>query len=125
MHEPYKGTRRRGARGFAVGVGKGLAGAVIRPTAGVLKLTNNMAGAWVAMTHGLTGGVGAEGGAGGARGPGRVRPPRMLHDGLQRIAPFSMAEALARHVLTSTAEGRYLQEQCYLEWLPLMAADGC
>ena len=58
VHEPYMGARRRGARGFAVGVGKGLAGAVIRPTAGVLQLTNNMAGAWVAMTHGLTGGEG-------------------------------------------------------------------
>ena len=110
VHEPYMGARRRGARGFAVGVGKGLAGAVIRPTAGVLQLTNNMAGAWVAMTHGLTGGEGGEGGASGTRGPGRVRPPRMLHDQLQRIAPFSMAEALGRHVLTTAEEGQYLQE---------------
>jgi hypothetical protein len=110
VQEPYMGARRRGACGFAVGVGKGLAGAVIRPTAGVLQLTNNMAGAWVAMTHGLTGGEGGEGGAGGTRGPGRVRPPRMLHDQLRRIAPFSMAEALARHVLTTAEEGQYLQE---------------
>ena len=34
----------------------------------------------------------------------------MLHDNLQRIAPFSMSEALARHVLTSTEEGKFLTE---------------
>ena len=35
----------------------------------------------------------------------------MLHDQLRRIAPFSMAEALARHVLTTAEEGQqYLQE---------------
>ena len=37
----------------------------------------------------------------------------MLHDrheGLQRIAPFSLAEALARHVLTTAEDGKYLSE---------------
>ena len=40
---------------------------------------------------------------------GRVRPPRMLHGKERRIAPYSIAEALAKHVLTSADEGKYLQ----------------
>lgn len=106
VYEPFKGAREHGARGFAVGVGKGLAGAALRPTAGLLHFADRWAGAWVAMTHGLTG----EGEGEAAGRAGRVRPPRMLHDSHQRLAPFSMAEALARHVLTSTEEGKYLSE---------------
>ena len=91
IYEPLKGARRHGARGFAVGVGKGLAGAALRPTAGLLKLADSWAGAWVLLTTGLTG-EGSDGsGPHGAR-IGRVRPPRMLHDHLQRIAPFAMSE---------------------------------
>ena len=119
VYEPLKGARRHGARGFAVGVGKGIAGAALRPTAGVLQLANSWAGAWVLLTHGLTG----EGGEGGAGiGGSRVRPPRMLHDNQMRIAPFSMSEALARHVLTSTEEGKYLSEP--LLHCDLLLADG-
>ena len=133
-----------------MGVGKGIAGAALRPTAGILKFADNMhavtmpqprslpcrglsplvcaltlsvasgpqlacdqvplvdrAGAWVVLTHGLTGeGEGGMVASGGTRA-GRVRPPRMLHDNLQRIAPFSMAEALARHVLTTAVVGSH------------------
>jgi hypothetical protein len=80
VYEPFKGARTRGARGFAVGVGKGLAGAALRPTAGLLKLADSWAGAWVLLTHGLTG-EGADGAAGLSGKISRVRPPRMLHDG--------------------------------------------
>ena len=96
VQEPYMGARRRGACGFAVGVGKGLAGAVIRPTAGVLQLTNNMAGAWMAMTHGLTGG---EGGAG-----------RHLH-GLRACSPAgggSVGFRLAKQCQSDCAVGPVL-----------------
>ena len=112
VYEPYRGARRDGARGFALGVGKGLAGAALRPTRGVLKLADRWAGAWVRTTEFLTGDLGADGGLHGQHGQrfGRVRPPRMLHDGQQRLSAFSMAEALARHVLTSTEDGKYLSE---------------
>jgi hypothetical protein len=109
VYEPLKGARQKGARGFAVGVGKGIAGAALRPTAGLLRLADRWAGAWGVLTHSLTGD--AEGVAAVVGGRiGRVRPPRMLHEGEQRLAEFSMAEALARHVLTSTEDGRYLGE---------------
>ena len=108
VYEPLKGARRDGARGLAVGVGKGIAGPRSAP-AGLLQLADRWAGAWGVLTHSLTGD--ADGAAShGGRSIGRVRPPRMLHDDLRRVAPFSMAEAFARHVLTSTEEGRYLGE---------------
>lgn len=36
--EPYKGAKAKGAKGAAVGVGKGLVGLVAKPVAGVVEL---------------------------------------------------------------------------------------
>ncbi|KAL3892890.1 MAG: hypothetical protein SGPRY_014683 [Prymnesium sp.] len=96
VREPYKGARKEGASGFVKGVGKGLVGAAIRPTAGVAKLTHRWAGALQQAT-----GESEANSTHSAR-VGRVRPPRMLHGLGKRIAPYSIAEALARHVLLST-----------------------
>ena len=81
----------------AVGVGAGLVGAAIRPTARLAKLATRAGGEGEARaTHSVR--------------VGRVRPPRMLHGEQHRIAPYSIAEALARHVLQSTLGGQYLHE---------------
>lgn len=87
LHRPFLPTCR---------VGKGLVGAAIRPTAGVAKLTHRWAGALQQAT-----GESEANSTHSAR-VGRVRPPRMLHGLGKRIAPYSIAEALARHVLLST-----------------------
>ena len=98
--EPYRGARKAGARGFAVGVGKGLVGAAIRPTAGIAKFAHRLAGAAQQAA-----GDGVAHATHSAR-LGRVRPPRMLHGAERRIAAYSIAEAMARHVLTSAGEGK-------------------
>jgi hypothetical protein len=105
VSEPIKGARAGGVAGFTLGVGKGLVGAAIRPAAGVLQLTASCANAASAA-----GGEGAGNEATHSARVGRVRPPRMLHGLQRRIAPFSIGEALAKHVLLSTEEGKYLQE---------------
>ena len=104
VQEPYKGARKQGARGFAKGVGKGLVGAAIRPTSGVLNFAHRWAGALQQAT-----GENETNSTHSAR-VGRARPPRMLHGERHRIALYSIAEALARHVLQSTEEGKYLHE---------------
>ena len=38
VYEPYKGARKKGAKGAAVGVGKGLIGLVAKPVAGTVGL---------------------------------------------------------------------------------------
>ena len=38
VYEPYKGARQKGAKGAAVGVGKGLIGLVAKPVAGTVGL---------------------------------------------------------------------------------------
>ncbi|KAL3920970.1 MAG: hypothetical protein SGPRY_005062, partial [Prymnesium sp.] len=106
VSKPYAGARQHGARGFAVGVGVGLLGAAIRPTAGIAKFAHSAADALQQAT-----GEGESRATHSAR-VGRVRPPRMLQvrGERKRIVPFSLAEALARHVLESSAEGKYLHE---------------
>lgn len=103
--EPVKGARKGGASGFATGVGKGLMGAAMHPTAGVLQFTSR---ATDAMRN--LGGESEEKATHSAR-VGRQRPPRMLHGPRHRIAPYEISEALAKHVLQSAGEGKYLQEQ--------------
>jgi len=105
VSEPIRGARAGGVAGFTLGVGKGLVGAAIRPAAGVLQLTASCANAASAA-----GGEGAGNEATHSARLGRVRPPRMLHGQQRRIAPFSIGEALAKHALLSTEEGKYLQE---------------
>lgn len=85
-------------------MGKGLAGAAIRPTAGVAKFAHRWAGALQQAT-----GESEANSTHSAR-VGRVRPPRLLHGEQKRIAPYSIAEALARHVLLTSDEGKYLHE---------------
>ena len=70
--KPLMGAYRGGARGFAVGVGAGLMGAAIRPTAGVAKFAQGWAGALQQATGD------GEGRATHSARLGRVRPPRML-----------------------------------------------
>ena len=105
VSEPIKGARSGGVAGFTLGVGKGLAGAAIRPAAGVLHFTNAVANAATASATG----EGAGNDATHAARVGRVRPPRMLHGAQRRIALFSIGEALAKHVLLSAEDGKYLQ----------------
>ena len=102
--KPIMGARKGGARGFAVGVGAGLVGAAIRPTAGLAKFAHSWASALQQAT------CDGEGHATHSARLGRVRPPRHLHGEQHRIVPYSLAEALARHVLESSAEGKYLNE---------------
>ena len=104
VREPYRGARKHGASGFVKGVGKGIMGAAIRPTAGVLKFAERWAGA---LQH-----ASGENDANSTHSArvGLFRPPRMLHGEMHRIAPYSIAEALARHVLQSAEEGKYMHE---------------
>jgi hypothetical protein len=112
VREPVKGAMNDGVRGFSIGVGKGIAGAALRPTAGVLHFASGMTNAMqqlggeteATMTH-------------SAR-IGRRRPPRMLHPLAAahasstrcRIVCYSLAEALAQQVLHSAGEGHYVHE---------------
>ena len=98
-------------RGFTLGVGKGIVGAGIRPIAGVLQFADSAAGAMQTL-----GGEGEERATHSAR-VGRVRPPRMLHGTARvslghaaQITAYSLAEALAKHVLQSAEDGKYLLE---------------
>ena len=109
--DPIKGARTDGVRGFTLGVGKGIVGAGIRPIAGVLQFADSAAGAMQTL-----GGEGEERATHSAR-VGRVRPPRMLHGTARvslghaaQITAYSLAEALAKHVLQSAEDGKYLLE---------------
>ena len=106
-----KGARTGGVAGFTLGVGKGLVGAAIRPAAGVLQLTTSMASAASAAS-----GEGAGNDATHSARVGRVRPPRMLHGAQRRIAPFSIGEALAKHVLLSAEEGSARRSHAAKRW---------
>lgn len=94
---PYKEGKKGGASGFMKGVGKGLVGAVVKPTAGVLDLASD-----------LSSGIKATATQAGTHKALRARPPRApVYDPKAPLSSYDIHKALAldmviRHSLHKT-----------------------
>jgi hypothetical protein len=100
LTQPARGYRQSGSRGFAVGIGKGLVGAAVKPTAGILDFVTRT----------------AQGVANQARGSSvvtqqRVRPQRKLYGDKKVVRQYVYAEAAAHEVLAEFRAGRHRREQ--------------
>lgn len=87
VRKPVEGARRGGLKGFAVGVGDGVRGAVFKPIAAGVGAVSDI-GSGIAAT--------AAAGAYGRRERNprlRARQPRLLFDELQEVRPFTQLEA--------------------------------
>lgn len=100
LTQPARGYRQSGIRGFAVGIGKGLVGAAVKPAAGILDFVTRT----------------AQGVANQARGSSvaiqqRVRPQRKLYGDKKVVRQYVYAEAAAHEVLAEFRAGRHRREQ--------------
>lgn len=100
LTQPARGYKQAGIRGFAVGIGKGLVGAAVKPTAGILDFVTRT----------------AQGVANQARGSSaatqqRIRPPRKLYGDKKVVRQYDYAEAAAHEVLAEFRAGRHRREQ--------------
>jgi len=83
VRKPVAGAKNDGLKGFAVGVGQGVAGAVVKPIAGVGTAVSDI-GAGIAVTAQM-----AAPALSRNKGATRVRQPRLLFDELREVRPFS------------------------------------
>nr|XP_033782936.1 vacuolar protein sorting-associated protein 13A isoform X2 [Geotrypetes seraphini] len=91
--KPIKGAQKEGAAGFFKGVGKGLVGAVARPTGGII----DMAGSTFQGIKRATESSGEV---------QSLRPPRFFHDdGV--IRPYRMREGAGSQMLQKIENGRF------------------
>lgn len=100
LTQPARGYNQSGIRGFAIGIGKGLVGAAVKPTAGILDFVTRT----------------AQGVANQARGSSvasqqRVRPQRKLYGDKKVVRQYVHAEAAAHEVLAEFRAGRHRREQ--------------
>ena len=109
--DPIKGARTDGVRGFLSASARESSARVSGRLPACSSSPTSAAGAMQTL-----GGEGEERATHSAR-VGRVRPPRMLHGTARvslghaaQITAYSLAEALAKHVLQSAEDGKYLLE---------------
>ncbi|XP_069482006.1 intermembrane lipid transfer protein VPS13A isoform X2 [Ambystoma mexicanum] len=91
--KPIKGARKEGAAGFFKGVGKGLVGAVARPTGGIIDMASSTFQGIKRATD-------------SSDEVGSLRPPRFIHeDGV--IRPYRMREGSGSQMLQKIENGRF------------------
>ena len=105
---PIEGAQSEGVTGFVKGLGKGVVGAVVKPTAGMFDLATRTAEG-IANTFDFL-----EESRGDASQSDRVRPPRMMHGPDKSLRPYSRSEAIAQRVLLQLREGMFLQEALHM-----------
>uniref|UniRef100_A0AAX7V9C9 Vacuolar protein sorting 13 homolog A n=1 Tax=Astatotilapia calliptera TaxID=8154 RepID=A0AAX7V9C9_ASTCA len=91
--KPIKGAQKEGAAGFFKGVGKGLVGAVARPTGGIIDMASSTF-------------QGIKRAAETSQDVQSLRPPRFIHeDGV--IRPYKELEGLGSQMLQKIENGRF------------------
>ncbi|XP_034396532.1 vacuolar protein sorting-associated protein 13A isoform X2 [Cyclopterus lumpus] len=91
--KPIKGAQKEGAAGFFKGVGKGLVGAVARPTGGIIDMASSTF-------------QGIKRAAETSQDVASLRPPRFIHeDGV--IRPYKEREGLGSQMLKKIENGRF------------------
>uniref|UniRef100_A0A3B4VHW4 Vacuolar protein sorting 13 homolog A n=1 Tax=Seriola dumerili TaxID=41447 RepID=A0A3B4VHW4_SERDU len=91
--KPIKGAQKEGAAGFFKGVGKGLVGAVARPTGGIIDMASSAF-------------QGIKRAAETSQDIESLRPPRFIHeDGV--IRPYKEREGLGSQMLQKIENGRF------------------
>uniref|UniRef100_A0A8C4FEN5 Vacuolar protein sorting 13 homolog A n=1 Tax=Dicentrarchus labrax TaxID=13489 RepID=A0A8C4FEN5_DICLA len=91
--KPIKGAQKEGAAGFFKGVGKGLVGAVARPTGGIIDMASSTF-------------QGIKRAAETSQDVESLRPPRFIHeDGV--IRPYKEREGLGSQMLQKIENGRF------------------
>uniref|UniRef100_A0A669F4A6 Vacuolar protein sorting 13 homolog A n=1 Tax=Oreochromis niloticus TaxID=8128 RepID=A0A669F4A6_ORENI len=91
--KPIKGAQKEGAAGFFKGVGKGLVGAVARPTGGIIDMASSTF-------------QGIKRAAETSQDIQSLRPPRFIHeDGV--IRPYKEREGLGSQMLQKIENGRF------------------
>ncbi|XP_033946667.1 intermembrane lipid transfer protein VPS13A [Pseudochaenichthys georgianus] len=91
--KPIKGAQKEGAAGFFKGVGKGLVGAVARPTGGIIDMASSTF-------------QGIKRAAETSQDIASLRPPRFIHeDGV--IRPYKEREGLGSQMLQKIENGRF------------------
>ncbi|KAM4746510.1 intermembrane lipid transfer protein VPS13A isoform 2-T2 [Anableps anableps] len=91
--KPIKGAQREGAAGFFKGVGKGLVGAIARPTGGIIDLASSTF-------------QGIKRAAETSQDVISLRPPRFIHeDGV--IRPYKEREGVGSQMLQKIENGRF------------------
>ncbi|XP_071339167.1 intermembrane lipid transfer protein VPS13A isoform X1 [Trachinotus anak] len=91
--KPIKGAQKEGAAGFFKGVGKGLVGAVARPTGGIIDMASSAF-------------QGIKRAAETSQDIDSLRPPRFIHeDGV--IRPYKEREGIGSQMLQKIENGRF------------------
>uniref|UniRef100_A0A3Q1GUY5 Vacuolar protein sorting 13 homolog A n=1 Tax=Acanthochromis polyacanthus TaxID=80966 RepID=A0A3Q1GUY5_9TELE len=91
--KPIKGAQKEGASGFFKGVGKGLVGAVARPTGGIIDMASSTF-------------QGIKRAAETSQDVESLRPPRFIHeDGV--IRPYKEKEGIGSQMLQKIENGRF------------------
>ncbi|XP_028433878.1 intermembrane lipid transfer protein VPS13A isoform X2 [Perca flavescens] len=91
--KPIKGAQKEGAAGFFKGVGKGLVGAVARPTGGIIDMASSTF-------------QGIKRAAETTQDVASLRPPRFIHeDGV--IRPYKEREGIGSQMLQKIENGRF------------------
>ncbi|XP_059192632.1 vacuolar protein sorting-associated protein 13A [Centropristis striata] len=91
--KPIKGAQKEGAAGFFKGVGKGLVGAVARPTGGIIDMASSTF-------------QGIKRAAETSQDIASLRPPRFIHeDGV--IRPYKEREGIGSQMLQKIENGRF------------------
>nr|XP_020458048.1 vacuolar protein sorting-associated protein 13A isoform X1 [Monopterus albus] len=91
--KPIKGAQKEGAAGFFKGVGKGLVGAVARPTGGIIDMASSTF-------------QGIKRAADSSEDVESLRPPRFIHeDGV--IRPYKEREGIGSQMLQKIENGRF------------------
>ncbi|KAJ8005978.1 hypothetical protein DPEC_G00123500 [Dallia pectoralis] len=91
--KPIKGAQKEGAAGFFKGVGKGLVGAVARPTGGIIDMASSTF-------------QGIKRAAETSQDVDSLRPPRFIHeDGV--IRPYKESEGVGSQMLQKIENGRF------------------
>ncbi|XP_036434443.1 vacuolar protein sorting-associated protein 13A isoform X2 [Colossoma macropomum] len=91
--KPIKGAQKEGATGFFKGVGKGLVGAVARPTGGIIDMASSTF-------------QGIKRAAETSQDVESLRPPRFIHeDGV--IRPYKEREGIGSQMLQKIENGRF------------------
>jgi len=105
---PIEGAQSEGVTGFIKGVGKGVVGAVVKPTAGMFDLATRTAEG-IANTFDFL-----EEARGDPSETDRVRPPRMMHGPEHALRAYSKSEAIAQRVLLQLRDGVYMHEALHM-----------
>ena len=106
---PIEGAQSDGFSGLIKGIGLGVVGAFVKPTAGMLDAMTRTAEG-IANTFDYLEEVGAAAPGDGPVSEQRVRPPRMMHGAEHALRPYSRSEATAQRVLLGLHEGSHMHE---------------